>query len=62
MAEEEKDNKITIEIKITIPTLYGGLGNTVDHFLKATEEIIKAGKSIVAKPEIRSKVRKIEVK
>lgn len=62
MGNEEKDDRMTIEIKITIPRMYKGVGDAFDHLLKATEEVVKAGKSVVQRPEIKSKVKKIEVK
>ncbi|MEM0133866.1 MAG: hypothetical protein QXU18_01365 [Thermoplasmatales archaeon] len=62
MVEEEKDDKITIEIKISVPSMSHGVGSALDHFLKASEEIMKAGKSIVVKPEVKTKVRKVEIK
>ncbi|MEM0134876.1 MAG: hypothetical protein QXU18_06565 [Thermoplasmatales archaeon] len=58
----EDDDKITIEIKITIPTVSRNLGRTIEHILNATEEIVKAGKAAVAKPEVKARVRKVEVK
>jgi hypothetical protein len=62
MPNEEKDDKITIEIKITVPSMSHGVGNALDHFLKASEEIMKAGKSVLSKPEVKTKVRKVEIK
>ncbi|MEM0073345.1 MAG: hypothetical protein QW078_04055 [Thermoplasmatales archaeon] len=58
----EDDNKITIEIKITIPTVGSNLGRTIEHILNATEEIVKAGRAVVTKPEVKAKVRKVEIK
>ena len=48
------DDKITIEIKITIPAIGKNLGKTIEHVLNATEEIVRAGKSVV--------VKKVEIK
>jgi hypothetical protein len=62
MAEEEKEDKITIEIKITVPSMSHGVGSALNHFLKASEEIMKAGKSVMIKPEVKSKIRKVEIK
>ncbi|MGC8561826.1 MAG: hypothetical protein ACP5UZ_06000 [Thermoplasmata archaeon] len=62
MVEEEKEDKITIEIKISVPSMSHGIGSALDHFLKASEEIMKAGKSIVVKPEVKSKIKKVELK
>ena len=39
-----------------------GVGSALDHFLKASEEIMKAGKAIVVKPEVKSKIKKVELK
>lgn len=60
MAEE--DEKITIEIKISVPVMSKGFGGVFDHLLTATEEIIKAGRSVAKKPEVKSKIKKVEVK
>ncbi len=56
------DDKITIEIKITIPAIGKNLGKTIEHVLNATEEIVRAGKSVVAKPEVKTRVKKVEIK
>jgi hypothetical protein len=62
MAVEEKEDKITIEIKITVPSMSHGVGSALNHFLKASEEIMKAGKSVMIKPEVKSKIKKVEIK
>lgn len=62
MPTEEKEKKITIEIKITVPSMSHGVGNALNHFLKASEEIMKAGKSVVAKPEVKSRIKKVDIK
>ncbi len=62
MAQEEKEDRITIEIKISVPSMSHGVGTALNHFLKASEEIMKAGKSMVVKPEIKSRVKKVEIK
>ncbi len=62
MAGEEKEDRITIEIKITVPSMSHGFGSALNHFLKASEEIMKAGKSVVMKPEVKSKIKKVEIK
>jgi len=58
MAGEEKEDRITIEIKITVPSMSHGVGEALNHFLKASEEIMKAGKSVVMKPEVKSRMKK----
>ena len=62
MAEDDKEDKITIEIKITVPSMSHGVGSALNHFLKASEEIMKAGKSVMVKPEIKTKMKKVEIK
>ncbi|MCW6158084.1 MAG: hypothetical protein LVQ63_01175 [Thermoplasmatales archaeon] len=62
MAGEEKEDRITIEIKITVPSMSHGVGEALNHFLKASEEIMKAGKSVVMKPEIKTRMKKVEIK
>ncbi len=62
MPENEKDERITVEIKISIPPLSKGIGSALDHFLKASEELMKAGRAVAVKPEIRTRVKKIDVK
>ena len=62
MAEDDKEDKITIEIKITVPSMSHGVGNALNHFLKASEEIMKAGKSVMVKPEIKTKMKKVDIK
>lgn len=62
MAGDEKEDRITIEIKITVPSMGHGVGNALDHLLKASEEIMKAGRSVVMKPEVKSKIKKVEIK
>ncbi|MCL4447596.1 MAG: hypothetical protein M0Z77_07510 [Thermoplasmatales archaeon] len=62
MAEDEKGDKITIEIKITVPSITQGVGGALSHFLKASEEIMKAGKSVVVKPQARTRIKKVEIK
>ena len=62
MAGEEKEDRITIEIKITVPSMSHGVGDALNHFLKASEEIMKAGKSVVMKPEIKTRMKKVEIK
>ncbi|MCL4333339.1 MAG: hypothetical protein M1290_04950 [Candidatus Thermoplasmatota archaeon] len=61
MAEDD-ENRITIEIKITVPSMGHGVGSALNHFLKASEEIMKAGKSVMVKPEVKSKIKKVEIK
>ncbi|MEM0128327.1 MAG: hypothetical protein QXO03_04500 [Thermoplasmatales archaeon] len=58
----EDDDKITIEIKITIPALGRNIGRTFEHMLNATEELVKAGKTAVSKPEVKARVKKVEIK
>jgi hypothetical protein len=62
MVQEEKEDRITIEIKISVPSMSHGVGTALNHFLKASEEIMKAGKSMVVKPEIKSRIKKVEIK
>ncbi|MCL5407808.1 MAG: hypothetical protein M1518_00375 [Candidatus Thermoplasmatota archaeon] len=62
MAEDDKEDRITIEIKITVPSMSHGVGSALNHFLKASEEIMKAGKSVMVKPEIKTKMKKVEIK
>jgi hypothetical protein len=62
MAGEEKEDRITIEIKITVPSMSHGVGDALNHFLKASEEIMKAGKSVVMKPEVKTRMKKVEIK
>ncbi len=64
MPEKEEDNKIVIELKITLPDMNKTIVQSLDHLLNAFEEIIKAGRNIAAAsvPEVKPKIKKIEVK
>ncbi len=62
MATDDKEEKITIEIKITIPSMGKGIGNALTHLLRASEEIMKAGKSVMVRPEVKPKIKKVEIK
>ncbi len=64
MPEKEEDNKIVIELKITLPDMNKTIVQSLDHLLNAFEEIIKAGRNIAnaSVPEVKPKIKKIEVK
>ncbi|MCL4412752.1 MAG: hypothetical protein M1526_05305 [Candidatus Thermoplasmatota archaeon] len=62
MAEEDGNDKITIELKVTIPNMSKTMTGTVDHLLKALEEMLKAGRSFVEPPEVKTKVKKVDIK
>lgn len=56
------EDKITIEVKITVPVPGRNIGKTLEHVLNAAEEIARAGRSVISKPEVKAKVKKVEVK
>ncbi len=62
MSKHNLEDRITIEIKITVPSMSHGVGDALNHFLKASEEIMKAGKSVVMKPEVKTRMKKVEIK
>lgn len=64
MPEKEENNRIVIELKITLPDMNKAMMQSLDHILNAFEEILKAGKSMVSvsTPEVKPKIKKIEVK
>lgn len=64
MGEKEENDKIVIELKITLPNMNKTVVQSLDHLLNAFEEILKAGRNIASAttPEVKPKIKKIEVK
>jgi len=62
--EEKEDNKIVIELKITLPDMSKSMVQSMDHILNALEEILKAGRNLASSsvPEVKPKIKKIDVK
>ncbi|MGC8546953.1 MAG: hypothetical protein ACP5MU_04780 [Thermoplasmata archaeon] len=62
--EEKENNKIVIELKITLPDMSKSMIQSMDHILNALEEILKAGRNLASSsvPEVKQKIKKIEVK
>ncbi len=62
--EEKENNKIVIELKITLPDMSKSMVQSMDHLLNALEELLKAGRNIASSsvPEVKPKIKKIEVK
>lgn len=60
----EQQNNAVIEIKISIPPLFGGnISSLFDDFAKAAKELAKVGRTFIGNEEKEPvKMRKIEIK